>query len=60
MFVLKIRVQLPDGTITRLPLVWKVDGKTEVAKFDTFAKAIEWVTHCLPGHPDIEEEVDLH
>lgn len=55
MFILKMRVQLPDGTITKLPLVWKLETGESVATFETFDKAIEWVTYCLPGHPDIEE-----
>lgn len=55
MFILKVRVQLPDGTITKLPLVWKLADGEKVATFETFDKAIEWVSSCLPGHPDIEE-----
>lgn len=55
MFILKVRVQLPDGTITKLPLVWRINGNESVASFETFDGAIEWISHCLPGHPDIEE-----
>jgi hypothetical protein len=29
-----------------------------VATFATFEKAVEWVTYCLPGSPDIEEVSD--
>jgi hypothetical protein len=64
MFIMKVRIQLPDGTITKLPLVWKLKhektGKfyREVAHWDTYDEAIEWLTYCLPGHPDIEEVPD--
>lgn len=66
MFILKVRIQLPDGTITKLPLVWRLkDKKTgevyeEIAHWDTFDKVIEWKTWCLPFHPDVEEVPDVN
>lgn len=56
MFILKIRVQLPDGTVTQLPFVIKTEKGEHVARFPTFDKAVEWVAYCLPGSPDIVEE----
>jgi len=55
MFILKVQVQLPDGTITRLPLVLDTKNGRKLASFETWDEAIEWITYCLPGHPDIEE-----
>lgn len=60
MFILKVKVQLPDGTIDKLPLAVQFKGmdKPEIAKFKSFDEAIEWCTYCLPGSPDIEEIKD--
>ncbi len=60
MFILKMRVQLPDGTITKLPLVVHFKNQEpKVASFATFDEAIDWIVACLPGSPDIEEVEDL-
>lgn len=58
MFILKVQVLLSDGSITRLPLVLDTEDGKKIASFTTFDKAIEWVSCCLPGHPDIEEIKD--
>lgn len=65
MFILKVRIQLPDGTITKLPLVWRLKNEAgefyeEIAHWDTWDKALEWVVYCMPGHPDIEEVPNDH
>lgn len=58
MFILKMRVQLSDGTITKLPLVLKTKEGEKVASFSSFDEAVEWVIYCLPGLPDIEEIIE--
>lgn len=58
MFILLVRVKLPDGTISKCPLVLNTKDGEKVASFHTFDKAIEFVAHCLPGLPDIEEIIN--
>jgi hypothetical protein len=61
MFILKMKVQLPDGTIAKLPLVVHFKNQEpKVASFATFDDAIEWITCCLPGSPDIEEVEEVN
>ena len=55
-FVLKVMVQLPDGTKAFLPACKYTDKGFSVAQFNTKQEARNWGEFCLPGETEIHEE----
>lgn len=48
-FVLKVKVQLPDGTVDYLPIVRYINGEERVLEKSTKKDAYEWAEFLLPS-----------
>lgn len=56
MYVIKVHVQLPDGSFAYLPVAHWNGNKAEVFKDDTFKDAYLWAEFILHERVRVEEE----
>lgn len=61
MYIIKILVQLSDGSFARLPIArYRIpeDGGTSIVKEESEREAQDWAKFILPGQVDIRKEED--
>ena len=55
-FVVKVWVQMPDGSFQHRPVARQRDNGMQVLKEDTFEEARDWAKYILPDRVFVSEE----